>query len=549
MNTYFCNIVKTCDPVCHMDTNNVSTNIEFRFVTLIEKDVKKFVTDIDVNKSSSITHLNSRVLKDAFLYLLPQLTHLFNCSLGTNIFPTEWKYGKVVPIPKTKQKRYVTNWRPICLLSLPGKILEKLVHRQLYCFLSQNRILSKLQHGFSSGKSTSTALQDFMLYGASNINNHRYCSTHFIDLSKAFDSLNHTILLEKLQKYGLKNHSGLWFESYLQGRKQQTLFNGIESDLSCISQGVPQGSTLGPLLYMVYVNNCFEIITDDAEMSTILMYADDTVLISSGENYKSAMDENQSLFERYINWTSRNGLQINVTKTKHMLLSSKSKSIVPDVNIIKDNLLIHNTHMYTYLGCNLDSNLSLDLFVKDIVRRVNFKLYLFGKIRYLLTFDAAVTVYKQMVLPFFDYLDIMIEGCIKKHVDKLQALQFRGIKIIYQYIYTGRKITSKDESVLHAELGLLTLENRRKKHLLNMMYNLKTRRPELLAEHRGSMILRSNQCILFNEDRINSEIYRKSPLVGGNKLWKQLSSDIQRVKTKTEFSRLLTDDIISQLEN
>ena len=103
--------------------------------------------------------------------------------------------------------------------------------------------------------------------------------------------------------------------------------------------------------------------------------------------------------------------------------------------------------------------------------------------------------------------------------------------------------------MLHAEIGLLTLENRRKKHLLNMMYNLKTRRPELLAEHRGSMILRSNQCILFNEDRINSEIYRKSPLVRGNKLWKQLSSDIQRVKTKTEFSRLLTDDIISQLEN
>ena len=238
-----------------------------------------------------------------------------------------------------------------------------------------------------------------MLYVASNINNHRYCSTLFIDLSKAFDSLNHTILLEKT--------SEIWSKKSLQGRKQQTLFNGIESDLSCISQGVPQGSTLGPLLYILYVNDCFEIITDDAEMSTILMYADDTVLISSGENYKSAMDENQSLFERYINWTSRNGLQINVTKTKHMLLSSKSKSIVPDVNIIKDNLLIHNTHMHTYLGCNLDSNLSLDLFGKDIVRRVNFKLYLFGKIRYLLTFDAAVTVYKQMVLPFFDYLDIM----------------------------------------------------------------------------------------------------------------------------------------------
>ena len=114
--------------------------------------------------------------------------------------------------------------------------------------------------------------------------------------------------------------------------------------------------------------------------------------------------------------------------------------------------------MYTYLGCNLDNNLSLEYFVKDIIRRVNFKLYLFGKIRYLLTFKAAVIVYKQMVLPFFDYLDIRIDGCAKKFMDKLQSLQFRGITIIYQYNFKRIKITNKDEARLQ-EVFPLYLSN------------------------------------------------------------------------------------------
>ena len=177
----------------------------------------------------------------------------------------------------------------------------------------------------------------------------------------------------------------------------------------CVAQGIPQVSILGPLLYISYVNDCFDIIKTYSENSTILMYADDTVLISSGEDYNQAMDENQSLFERYIDWSNENGLKINVSKTKHMLLSSKSRSVEVKANI-----------------------LSLEYFVKDNIQRVNFKLYLFGKIHCLLTFKAAVMVYKQMVLPFFDYLDILIDGCAKKFVDKLQTLQFRGIKIIYQ---------------------------------------------------------------------------------------------------------------------
>ena len=130
---------------------------------------------------------------------------------------------------------------------------------------------------------------------------------------------------------------------------------------------------------------------------------------------------------------------------------------------------IKNTQSYTYLGCTLDQHLSLKNFLKDIIQRVNYKLFLFGKIRYLLTFSAALLVYKQMKLPFFDYLDILIDGGPKYYIDKLQRLQFRGIKIIYQYMRNGIPITNSDEIELHKQLSLSFLDVRRKKHLLKMM--------------------------------------------------------------------------------
>ena len=254
--------------------------------------MKKVIDDIDIHKSSSIPHLNSRILKESFTILSLQLTHLFNCSLGTNIFPSNWKMGKVIPLPKTKEREYVTNWRPISLLSLPGKLLEKLVHKQLYSHLKKYNLLSDKQHGFTSGKSTATALQDFMMFVCYSINTSNVCSGTFIDLSKAFDSLNHNLLLYKLRDFGILEKSSPWFESYLSNRCQKTLFNNIESDLKPVTHGVPQGSTLGPLLYILYVNDCFIKVRQDSSMT--ILYADDTVLLSEGENHEDVMKVNQT---------------------------------------------------------------------------------------------------------------------------------------------------------------------------------------------------------------------------------------------------------------
>ena len=450
MNTFFCSIGsnKLCDKeildrYSVYNSNDVDYNsmcMEFEFIEVNWKCVKKVVNDIDIHKSSSVEHLNSKILKDAFIVLILQLTHLFNCSLGTNLFPDEWKLGKIIPIPKTKERHYVTNWRPISLLALPGKLLEKLVHKQLFAHLKYNKLLSDKQHGFTSGRSTSTAIQDFMLFVCNNINKTHLCSGTFIDLSKAFDSLNHKLLLHKLKDYGILGKLAPWFESYLSNRCQKTLFNNIESNYMPVTHRVPQCSTLGPLLYILYVNDCFEKVVQ--ESSSTIMYADNTVLLSNGENQDEAVLTNQLSFDRYIDWAENNCLSINVRKTKQMILCPRSKNrTIDDLLVIrKDQDIVCNTSYYTYLGVDVDQNLCFENFLKSIIQKVNYKLYLFSKIRYVLTHSAAVLVYKQMVLPFFDYMDILIDSGSKKYIEKLQKLQFRGIKIIYQYCFQGHKI-------------------------------------------------------------------------------------------------------------
>ena len=524
----------------HYSTTYTSPNVtEFEFEEVSVQEVNGLIRDIDITKSSSIKHLNSRVLNCEFSILVTQLVHLFNCSLGGNIFPESWKTGKIIPIPNNKDTKHVANWRPISLLSLPGKLLENLAHKQLFRYLSDNKFMSELQHGFTNGKSTFTALQDYLLYTSDCINRRQICGCLFIDLSKAFDSLDRVRLLYKLKTFGICNNSGLWFESYLKNQNQVTLFNSITSTNAIIEYGVPQGSTLGPLLYILYVNDCFKEMR--TETSKFIMYADNTALISTALTYDDLVGNVQQQMDTYYSWCLNNGLRINVNETKIMILCSKynvefkSYRSIGD-SIVCDGKTVKSVDKYVYLGVDVDSNLTFEPFIKSTIQKVNYKLYLFGKIRYLLTFAAAVLVYKQMILPFFDYLDIILDSCPKFYVEKLQQLQFRGIKIIFQYKWKGKQITYSDEGELHNELELHTLKHRRIRHILITMFDLKSRRVDLLDSYDCGIGLRSSTKIKFNVNISNSEIYGKSFYIRGVKYWNQLPSELQTTLTKLEFN-------------
>ena len=233
-----------------------------------------------------------------------------------------------------------------------------------------------------------------------------------------------------------------------------------------------------------------------------------------------------------------------------MYLCSRGKNCCIDDTLMlrKVDAYISNTESYIYLEVNVDQNLVFDNFPKSIVQKVNYKLYLFSKIRYVLTANAAVLVYKQMLLAFFDYLEILIDSGSKKYVEKLQLLQFRDIQIIYKYHVDGRKIKRSDEERLHSEIGLQHLKERRKKHILHMMYNMKTSHPDVIDTRDKGMNLRSSSNVNFKEYKLINEIYIKSPYVRGCNLWKQLPSNTQHAETLSLFKQMLTDELVLTLK-
>ena len=204
---------------------------------------------LDDSKSSN---LPIKLIKLAAPVIAPHLVHIFNISFSTGKFPSLMKLAKVIPIFKAGSKLDVNNYRPISLLPILSKLLEKLMHKRLYSFLDINDVIYSSQFGFQKNKSTLHSLIEIVEQIRQSMDNGNYGCGIFLDLKKAFDTVNHDILLQKLEHYGIRGSSLNWFRSYLSDRAQYVFCNNEKSDIKSISCGVPQGSVLGPLLFLLY---------------------------------------------------------------------------------------------------------------------------------------------------------------------------------------------------------------------------------------------------------------------------------------------------------
>ena len=237
------------------------------------EQVSTLCKEIKTVKSSGIDDIATKVFKDAFRVLIPQLVYLFNLSFEKGVFPDSWKQATIIPLYKGGNKSEVSNYRPVSLLPLPGKLIERIAHSKMSSFLNDNSLLTDKQGGFRKGHSTMTSIAELTDCLFSNINGGLTSLAAFVDLRKAFDTVDHNILLKKISCYGIDEINLRWCTNYLTNRVQHTLANGVVSSNEVITCGVPQGSVLGPLFFILYVND----VQHAVKGAHLQLYADDTV--------------------------------------------------------------------------------------------------------------------------------------------------------------------------------------------------------------------------------------------------------------------------------
>ena len=237
----------------------------------------------------------------------------------------------------------------------------------------------------------------------------------YIDYRKAFDTINHKILFKKLkQYYNVGKTPLIWFENYLTNRKQQIIQQNDRSELLDVNIGVPQGSVLGPTLFIMYVNDLFRIIDD--EQCDMIMYADDTVLYTSSKTFDEGYNKLEANLHAVIKWCTNNRLTLNISKTKHMIVGH-----APGDNIVVNKRLQYNQQQieivsdYSYLGVELDNNLTMEKQINKSVNKANKKLFMIGKLRKCLSNRTTALLYKQLVCPHLEYCDFLVDSSLKKH--------------------------------------------------------------------------------------------------------------------------------------
>ena len=338
------------------------------------------------------------------MVMITQLVFIFNMSSLKSEFPCDWKNATIIPLFKGGNKNTVSNYRPVSLLPLPGKMLEKIVHRGLTNFIENNDLLSNNQSGFRKNYSTTKSIIDLNDIIFENMNNSNVTAAVFIDLRKAFDTVDHSILLKKLEKFGIKNEIFMCCKNYLSNRKQKTLVNGINSEYLDVSCGVPQGSVLGPLFFIIYVND----IVNRIGVNNIKLYADDTVIFCEGDEETLLKNNLQYLLNIFSCWCRENKLSINAEKTKFVCFGTKQRvKRYRDLKLSLLDTFIQQVPSYKYLGITLECSINFKLQIQQTMNKVSHKLYILSKIRQFLTVKSSILIYKTMILPYFDYGDVV----------------------------------------------------------------------------------------------------------------------------------------------
>ena len=398
---------------------------------LSDKEFEEAFFSLKINKSAGYDDINYNVIKEIFQHIHRPLKHIFNLSITKGIFPEKLKIARVTPVFKAGENTEVSNYRPISVLPCFSKILEKIMYNRLYSYLCENNILYEKQFGFQKQTSTEHAILQLTDDLHKNFNENKFTIGVFIDLSKAFDTVDHKILLEKLNYYGIHGHYHTWFTNYLKNRKQFIEYEtGKQTNTLTIKCGVPQGSILGPLLFLLYIN-------DLAQASRILKaitFADDTNLFYAHENINILFQNVNIELQNLCDWFSVNKLSLNNDKTKYTFFHKPSISDyiplkLPPLYI--NNKIIKRSEHIRFLGIILDENLTWKKHINTIESKIAKNIGALYRAKFLLNQKCLKNIYFAFIHSYINYGNIAWASTNYTQLRKLHNKQKHASRIIF----------------------------------------------------------------------------------------------------------------------
>ena len=383
-NSYFSSIGETLQSKIHSTHVRYSKylknpNINSMFLSPTNSiEIYNLILNLNSSKASGPNSIPTAVLKHLNNEISTVLSKLFNLSFSTGVFPEILKTSSVLPLFKKGSKMDCGNYRPISLLSNISKLLEKLMYARLYNFLTVFNCLSELQFGFRNKHSTSHALISITEKIREALDTGHFACGIFIDLQKAFDTVDHIVLISKLDYYGARGIVKNWFASYLHNRKQFVSINGFKSSLKIIKYGVPQGSVLGPLLFLIYIND----LSVAVKHSTVHHFADDTNLLFVHRSLISLCKKVNHDLKGITDWLNANRISLNANKTEFVIFRSPRKKIDCEVKLKLNGKRLFPSRYIKYLGVLVDEHLSWNYHINDLVKKLNRSNSMLSRIRF-----------------------------------------------------------------------------------------------------------------------------------------------------------------------
>jgi Skp family chaperone for outer membrane proteins len=540
-NQYFLNVAKnlnsnvpsnSMDPCLYMTS---STEKSLFFQPTSEEEILQIISNLK-NSSSGYDDIKVKLIKSVKHDILTPLAHICNLSFKEGKIPDSMKIAKILPIHKRGDKKLFANYRPVSILPAFSKIIEKLAYKRIMAFLDKHDVLYKYQFGFRKKRSTDMALYTLVDKFYEAIENDEFMVGIFLDLSKAFDTISHEILLRKLMFYGIRGTTNNWVKDYLTNRKQFVNYNNCKSRMGNIDIGIPQGSILGPLLFLLYINDIHKI----SDKLSFILFADDTNIFATGKSLPHISNILNTELSMITKWLQANKLSLNVAKTNFMIMSSSGKKRFnpSDCQIFIGGKSIELVNETKFLGVIIDDKLSWKSHINHICNKVSKGIGIIIRARQLLYGESLQTLYNALIKPYFTYCITIWGNTYQKFLHKLHLMQKKIIRILSHSDYLAHT-----EHLLKAR-NMMTIYKMHEYFVGIFVYkSLNNQLPEIFnniftpnMQARNSFNLRPIYCKL--------KMSQFSVKIAGIKIWNNFSITVKRAKSILSFKKLLSKELL-----